>query len=448
MTNAGDEVCAECSPGDTRCDNGNAETCTIHSKTGIPRWVLSEVCTAIGEDCVKASTCSGGACTEVYAATGTTCTDVNGDLKSCDASGNCVNNCIPDCTGRECGNSLSTCTGTCGTCLGTDECSAGNCIAYVPPNACRDDDECSAGYYCYILDDGSLGTFDKGDLIPIGKIGLCKPLITVSTGTCPGTSEHFIGIDESFLWTNGIIEATSKISNSCADGNCPWCLDSDSYRMENNIKTEYNSNWLCGGGIFNGICLSRMGTTHNDETGTTIDDECVPGSDSRVIKYFLDGEGGDPDELESIQTTCPGNFKCLDGACNTFCWTDDDCVGSITCNRGTGECIGGNCGEPGEPCCATGNECNADTIWCDDLSTPSSPHCCEDGDVWNEADGVCEGGNVQCTADGYQTYPTKTWYNPSGTFSPYITSNTKLACCSSTSAFGTIGPYFQEITIY
>ena len=131
--------------------------------------------------CDSGETCSNNECVCVPDCSGKECGDdgCGGSCGSCDSelfcsNGQCVEDCSPDCSDKECGD--DGCGGSCGSCPSGETCSNNECVC--APITCK-----SLGVFCGSHDNGCGGTLNCGSCSP-GQV--CTNGLCVCTPDCSG----------------------------------------------------------------------------------------------------------------------------------------------------------------------------------------------------------------------------------------------------------------------
>lgn len=209
--------------------------------------------------------------------------------ETCNAQGQCVSLCVPDCGDRECGGDL--CGGSCGTCPGNEQCVQGSC---EPTEMC----DC-AGAECGVDNCGnSCGTCGANETC--SGAGLC--VSSAAGGTCVDLFVCIYGDDTN---PDGCFAFTDETAfNACID---------DCYAASSDVGVAEFESYVG--------CLQAC-PQPDDDPATTADDlaynrcyytEC---SDDEAF-CVLDASGFAAcfDILDCFDTCADG-----DGACFQGCW--------------------------------------------------------------------------------------------------------------------------------
>ncbi len=343
---AGDEICLdgldicgtlgdECVPGiDPGCPGCATESCVCdaYPECCTEAWDIFCVnaaqneCGADCSGCPPDPTCDGLECGEWCGL----------DCGGCADGSSCVDFqcCAPECDGKVCGP--DGCGGTCGSCVGTDECDpAGQCIPCQPKcdgKVCGNDGcggscgECSADEAC------------------IG--GQC------SASGCPGglTFEGCCDGNTTSWCDNGNVQ-----SQNCGDQGCGWDSQNNWYFCGNDGEVDPSGDFA----------FACPGACQPDCAGKLCGDDGCGGS------------CGDCPDFGSCQPD--GSCAACVPACDGKACGDDSCGGSC------GDCLGDD-----EVCTADG-QCEVCVPDCDGKT------CGDDG--CGGQCGTCEGDGAQCVED-------------------------------------------------
>lgn len=374
------------------------------------------------QDCGPGCTCF---CNEQCATFGDCCDNV---CDSCETLGQC---CVPDCTGKACGD--DGCGGSCGQCDTGDICEDGACVLCVADCTGKDCGGDGCGGTCGGDCPFGEGCFDglcQGCADGLGWTGCCED--GVNRWCQNGVPQEQVcsdgcGWDFAASFYNcgfEIAEPTGVHPYSCSGectpqcdgkscggdncgglcGTCPdthscvqgACVEGDCGDISSQGCCTNDSVLFCEEGVFQGYpCLNNStcgwdatneryncGFTGDEPTGTHPRLCCAPQCDGKVCGD--DGCGGSCG-------ACASDEQCdAQGQCAAAClpnWCDDKACGTDTC--------GGSCGE-----CAAGWDCKPDQS-CKPTSA-CVPQCdvkqCGD-DGCGKVCGECDQG-FQCGATG------------------------------------------------
>ncbi|MCA9539660.1 MAG: chitobiase/beta-hexosaminidase C-terminal domain-containing protein, partial [Myxococcales bacterium] len=380
------DVCGACAEGEVCTGRGQCDA--VPASCGDAACGEGESCENCPADC--GACCGDAACVADHGENCATCpADCGcGAGESCEVD-HCVEACVPDCAGRECGD--DGCDGDCGQCQGGDLCNdAGQCTA--PPAQCGDG-ACDANEDC------STCPADCGQCCGNGRCGAGENCATcLADCACPGGQECNA--------ERRVCEAVCVPAcggRECGDDGC------------NGVCGRCGAGSECGAnGRCREICVPQCnGRTCGPDGCDGVCGECAAGELCSPAGRCLDvGEGCD----------CQANEICLDGFCRapeTLCGADNP-IGLCALGQ---TCIDGECAEFGAACsndnpagaCPLGELCRDgicrpinDSALCDDdnpctadrfdpvrnrcIHVPQNAEC-EDGNACTDdacsVDGVC-----------------------------------------------------------
>jgi len=289
------------------------------------------------------------------------------------AWGTCECDCVPNCTGRECGS--DGCGGSCGSCSGSEICTPGGVCDTTAPNCPADRDctgrECGPDPVCGT----SCGTCSGSETCNASGRCDCTP-------NCSGRECGSDGCGGSCGSCSG--SETCNASGTCVPGTDP-CSSSSSC-------SACTPRGGCGWCQSTGVCVS--GISSGPTSGTCGDWRWTPG--------------------DCCTPNCSGR-ECGSDGCGGSCGS---CSGSETCNssgrcESTVSCGNGRC-DSGETCATCPADCGAGDGCLPGSSGPCSNSCgagtriCDSSCRWGTCV-VSSGSATVRVTDAtwvYQAYPT------------------------------------------
>ncbi len=204
-----------CYPPAGVCFNKKETYCT-HLDIADGKWNSQTGCHLVmsGAECDDGNPCTedlcdgDGACNHEPLPNGTPC----GEKKECQ-DGDCVSNCVPDCTGKECGS--DGCDGTCGTCQDQNACTldlcqdGGTCL-FAPGNQGQ---PCTAPGICLGLCQGGLCT-ETAKEVCNGQDDDCDGVADEAADACPA-GQHCEG--------NACVPGCNPVNGGWSSWSCGAC---------------------------------------------------------------------------------------------------------------------------------------------------------------------------------------------------------------------------------